>query len=208
MVRHWKACQPANLLEVLAKLREILVGKLAVRLHTGEPHGPSLIPPVWGKDLVGKLPNSTAVSCNVLCSSPRKTAGGRCKALEAKGWGIPVDIMDAKGDDLLPVAKGVHRQEAAVGTSLSGCVGSFGRSLKNNAIGGKVQVTGVAEPDGTARAARQRTRGRPPPSVTQAGIRGRGARGGRGQEKGGRDGGMGSRCAPCRAATVWRQAGS
>ena len=121
VVRHWKACQPANLLEVLAKLREILVGKLAVRLHTGEPHGPSLIPPVWGKDLVGKLPNSTAVSCNVLCSSPRKTAGGRCKALEAKGWGIPVDIMDAKGDDLLPVAKGVHRQEAAVGTSLSGC---------------------------------------------------------------------------------------
>ncbi|MCR5169426.1 MAG: hypothetical protein K6C33_03050 [Desulfovibrio sp.] len=70
---------------------------------------------------MGKLPNSTAVSCNVLCSSPRKTAGGRCKALEAKGWGIPVDIMDAKGDDLLPVAKGVHRQEAAVGTSLSGC---------------------------------------------------------------------------------------
>ena len=67
-------------------------------------------------------------------------------------------------------------------------MGSFGRSLKNNAIGGKVQVTGVAEPDGTARAARQRTRGRPPPSVTQAGIRGRGARGGRGQEKGGRDG--------------------
>ncbi|MBQ2475998.1 MAG: hypothetical protein II515_01840 [Desulfovibrio sp.] len=169
---------------------------------------------------MGKLPNSTAVSCNVLCSSPRKTAGGRCKALDAKGWGIPVDIMDAKGDDLLPVAKGVHRQEAAVGTSLSGCgslliltlqgpaMGSFGRSLKNNAIGGKVQVTGVAEPDGTARAARQRTRGRPPPSVTQAGIRGRGARGGRGQEKGGRDGGMGRRCAPCRAATVWRQAGS
>ena len=87
-------------------------------------------------------------ACSVLCSSPRKTAEGRRMALEANGWGIPVDMMDAEGEVLLPAPKGVHLQEKAVGTA-SSVAGSlfilppfkghamcgFGRSLRNNAIG-------------------------------------------------------------------------
>ncbi len=65
-------------------------------------------------------------------------------------------------------------------------MGSFGRSLKNNAIGGKVQVTGVAEPDGTARAARQSTAYPWPTSPFRDASRnqGKGSQGGKGTGEG------------------------
>ena len=164
-VWHWKDCSPENLLKALAKVRSALSGKIAVKLHTGEPHGPNIIPPAWVRRLVEALPNSTAVECNVLYDSPRKTTEGHRKALETNGWGIPVDIMDAEGDVPLPVAKGFHLKEVAVGRNLPGydsllilthfkghAMGGFGGSLKNIAIGcasgrlGKAQVHGVAGP--------------------------------------------------------------
>ncbi len=167
-VWHWKDCSPENLLKALAKVRGALSGKIAVKLHTGEPHGPNIIPPAWVKRLVEALPNATAVECNVLYDSPRKTTEGHRKALETNGWGIPVDIMDAEGDVPLPVAKGFHLKEVAVGRNLPGydsllilthfkghAMGGFGGSLKNIAIGcasgrlGKAQVHGVAGPGET-----------------------------------------------------------
>ncbi|MBO4301150.1 MAG: DUF362 domain-containing protein, partial [Desulfovibrio sp.] len=118
VVWHWKDCTPENLLKALAKIREQLSGKIAVKLHTGEPHGPNILPPAWVKQLVEALPQSTAVECNVLYNSPRKTTEGHRKAMETNGWGIPIDIMDADGDTPLPVDKGFHLKEVAVGKNL------------------------------------------------------------------------------------------
>ncbi|MBO4300663.1 MAG: DUF362 domain-containing protein, partial [Desulfovibrio sp.] len=106
-----------------------------------------------------------AVECNVLYNSPRKTTEGHRKAMETNGWGIPIDIMDSDGDTLLPVGKGFHLKEVAVGKNLLNydsllilthfkghAMGGFGGSLKNIAIGcasgrlGKAQVHGVDKP--------------------------------------------------------------
>ena len=85
VVWHWKDCTPENLLKALGKIREQLSGKIAVKLHTGEPHGPNILPPAWVKQLVEALPQSTAVECNVLYNSPRKTTEGHRKAMETNG---------------------------------------------------------------------------------------------------------------------------
>ena len=61
---------------VLAKLRERLAGKVAGQLHTGKVRGHSLIPSAWGKDLVGKLPNSMVVraACSARPPARRRKA--------------------------------------------------------------------------------------------------------------------------------------
>ncbi len=163
VVWHWKECSPDNLLQALARVRGSLSGKVAVKLHSGEPYGPNIIPPAWAKRLVERLPNATAVECNVLYPSPRKTTEGHREAMKANGWDIPIDIMDEDGDVPLPVENGLHLKEVAVGKNLlrydsllilthfkGHAMGGFGGSLKNIAIGcasgrlGKKQVHGVA----------------------------------------------------------------
>ena len=165
VVWHWKECSPENLLKALGKIRNQLSGNIAVKLHSGEPHGPNILPPAWVKELVTALPGATAVECNVLYNSPRKTTEGHRKAMETNGWGIPIDIMDADGDTPLPVDRGFHLKEVAVGKNLlkydsllilthfkGHAMGGFGGSLKNIAIGcasgrlGKAQVHGVDKP--------------------------------------------------------------
>ena len=165
VVWRWKNCSSENLLQALAKVRESLTGKIAVKLHTGEPHGPNILPPAWVKELVESLPQATAVECNVLYGSPRRETATHRETLKTNGWTIPVDIMDENGDTPLPVGKGFHLQEVAVGKHLLNydsllilthfkghAMGGFGGSLKNIAIGcasgklGKAQVHGVTEP--------------------------------------------------------------
>ena len=165
VVWHWKECSPENLLKALAKVQNSLCDRIAVKLHSGEPHGPNIIPPAWVKQLVERLPKAMAVECNVLYPSPRKTTQGHREAITSNGWGIPIDIMDEDGDVALPVKNGLHLKEVAVGKNLLNydsllilthfkghAMGGFGGSLKNIAIGcasgklGKKQVHGVAGP--------------------------------------------------------------
>ncbi|MBQ4416762.1 MAG: (Fe-S)-binding protein, partial [Butyrivibrio sp.] len=41
---------------------EVLTGKVAVKLHTGEPEGPNILPRVWVKDLLkNRLPDATII---------------------------------------------------------------------------------------------------------------------------------------------------
>ena len=144
-----------------------ITGKVALKLHTGEPKGPNILPREWIRDLQKTIPNSTIVECNVLYKSPRQTTAGHRKVLEENGWTFsPVDIMDEEGDAPLPVKGGLHLKEFMVGkhffnydsmvvlTHFKGHgMGGFGGSLKNIAIGcasgahGKAQVHNV-QPDG------------------------------------------------------------
>lgn len=124
-------------------------GKVAVKLHTGEPNGPNIIPREWVKSLLADVPNATIVECNVLYSSPRQTTEGHRETLVTNGWTFcPVDIMDADGDINLPVRGGKWIKELAVGKNIMNyesmlvlthfkghAMGGFGGSLKNIAIG-------------------------------------------------------------------------
>ena len=126
-----------------------MTGKVALKLHTGEPNGPNILPRPWVQRLQASIPDSTIVECNVLYESPRQTTEGHRETLKANGWTFcAVDIMDAEGDVSLPVPGGRRLKEVAVGkhllnydsllalTHFKGHVmGGFGGSLKNIAIG-------------------------------------------------------------------------
>lgn len=138
-----------GLRKLYARVNQGIRGKVAVKVHTGEPNGPNIIPREWVRALLPDVPNPTIVECNVLYSSPRQTTEGHRKTLATNGWDFcPVDIMDADGDVNLPVAGGKWISELAVGRNITRydsmvvlthfkghTMGGFGGSLKNIAIG-------------------------------------------------------------------------
>ena len=150
----------AGLLNVYKRVNREIYGKTAIKLHTGEPHGPNILPREMVKAFQQSIPNSVIVECNVLYSSPRQTTDGHRKTLKTNGWTFcPVDIMDEDGDVNLPIPGGKHLKEVAVGkhilhydsmvvlTHFKGhAMGGFGGSLKNISIGcasgkaGKAQI--------------------------------------------------------------------
>ena len=154
-----------HLMKLYDIINEGIYGKVAIKLHTGEPHGPNILPRDMVKDFQGHVPDSTIVETNTLYRGSRYTTEDHRKTLETNGWTFcPVDIMDEEGDVSLPVRGGKHLKEVAMGahiinydsmivlTHFKGhAMGGFGGSLKNIAIGcasgqvGKRQVHGVAD---------------------------------------------------------------
>ncbi len=140
---------PEGLRRLYARVNQNMTGKIAIKLHTGEPNGPNIIPQEWVRAFMADVPNGTIVECNVLYGSPRQTTEGHRQTLATNGWTFsPVDIMDAEGDAYLPVANGKWIKELAVGKNLLNydsllalthfkghAMGGFGGSLKNIAIG-------------------------------------------------------------------------
>lgn len=93
-----------NLLRVYDKVSGGVTGKVAIKLHTGEPGAPYLPPRTLAQALQAHIPQSTIVECNVLYPSPRQTTESHRNLLKENGWTFcPVDIMDADGDTPLPI---------------------------------------------------------------------------------------------------------
>ena len=94
----------AGLLKIYVKINGGITGKVGIKLHTGEPHGPNLLPIELIKGLQPHVPNSTIVECNVLYPSPRQQTETHREVIKTNGFDFcPVDIMDADGDVSLPV---------------------------------------------------------------------------------------------------------
>ncbi|MDL2216217.1 DUF362 domain-containing protein [Desulfovibrio sp. OttesenSCG-928-M14] len=144
-----KDLSPDGLRKLYAEVNQGITGKTAIKLHTGEPKGPNIIPQEWVRAFMPSAPGSTIVECNVLYSSPRQTTAGHRQTLETNGWTFsPVDIMDADGDVKLPIAGGKWFKELAVGKNIINydsmlvlthfkghTMGGFGGALKNISIG-------------------------------------------------------------------------
>ncbi len=149
------------LLKLYALVNQNITGRIAVKVHTGEPNGPNILPREWVKALLAQVRGARVVECNVRYESPRKTTEGHRKTLEQNGWAAftSVDIMDEDGDTPLPVRGGKWLKEVAVGRHLLNydsmivlthfkghTMGGFGGSLKNISIGcasgarGKTQI--------------------------------------------------------------------
>ena len=108
----------AGLIKAYKKISENLTGKVAVKLHTGEQHGPNIIPRPWVQELMEKeIPNSTIVETNTYYDGDRYTTEEHRKTLEVNGWTFaPVDIMDEEGTIMLPVKGGKWFKEMSVGS--------------------------------------------------------------------------------------------
>ena len=149
-----------SLIALYDRISASIHGKVAVKLHTGERHGPNI--PAMVKPLLAHIPESTIVETNTMYDGDRYTTAAHRKTLKINGWTFcPVDILDEEGDERFPVRKGLHLKDVAVGAHLANydslvvlthfkghTMGGFGGSLKNIAIGcasgqgGKRQVHG------------------------------------------------------------------
>lgn len=152
-----------HLIKLYDLINESIYGKVAIKLHTGEKHGPNILPRELVKALQQQIPNSTIVETNTLYQGDRYTTEEHLDTLKVNGWTFcPVDIMDAEGTINLPVRHGKHFKEVSMGKNIVNydsmlvlthfkghAMGGFGGSMKNLAIGcadgrvGKAQVHGV-----------------------------------------------------------------
>ena len=141
---------PAGLETIYERVNGTISGKVGVKLHTGEPHGPNIIPSSWVKEFMAKeLPDASIVETNTFYEGDRYTTEQHRRTLEINGWTFcPVDIMDAEGTVMLPVKGGKWFREMSVGASMPSydslvilthfkghTMGGFGGSNKNIGIG-------------------------------------------------------------------------
>ncbi len=139
-----------GLKKIYEKISQAMTGKIGIKLHTGEPNGPNIIPRPWVENLVkSELPDAAIVETNTYYEGDRYTTEQHRKTLEVNGWTFaPVDIMDEEGTTMLPVKNGKWFTEMSVGdhqtnydsllvlTHFKGhMMGGFGGSNKNIGIG-------------------------------------------------------------------------
>ncbi|MDD2582401.1 MAG: DUF362 domain-containing protein [Desulfuromonadaceae bacterium] len=144
-----KDISAAGLLKIYSKINQDITGKVGIKLHTGEPHGPNILPRDMVKALQQQIGNSNLVETNTLYKGNRSTTADHREAIRINGWNFcPVDIMDEDGAVMIPVKGGKHFKEMSVGkhmltydsmvvlTHFKGhAMGGFGGSMKNIAIG-------------------------------------------------------------------------
>jgi len=138
-----------GLLNIYSKINQGITGKTGIKLHTGEPNGPNILPRDMVKVLQQLIPNSNLVETNTLYRGKRYTTADHRETIKVNGWDFcPVDIMDEDGAVMIPIKGGKHFKEMSVGkhmlnydsmvvlTHFKGhAMGGFGGSLKNIAIG-------------------------------------------------------------------------
>lgn len=143
-----------GLRKIFARVNEVLSGRIAVKLHTGEPHGPNIIPRSWVKDLIkNDLPDAVIVETNTYYDGDRYTTERHKKTLEINGWTFcPVDIMDADGTTMLPVKGGKWFTEMSMGKDIlnydSLFVLTHFKGHTNGGFGGSVKNIGIGCADG------------------------------------------------------------
>jgi len=129
-------------------------GKVAIKLHMGEPGNQNYLRPELLRDLVETVKGSFADS-NTAFGSGRGNTAAHLQAAKDHGFTYaPVDILDADGVRKLPIRNGKHLSEALLGSHIMDYdwiisvahfkghgIAGFGGTFKNLAIG-------IATPEG------------------------------------------------------------
>lgn len=139
-----------GLRRIYERVKGNMTGRIGVKLHTGEQHGPNIIPCPWVEALIkDELPDAAIVETNTYYEGDRYTTEQHRETLRVNGWTFcPVDIMDADGTVELPVKDGkwftgmhmgkniLNYDSLFVLTHFKGhSKGGFGGSNKNIGIG-------------------------------------------------------------------------
>lgn len=140
-----------GLKKIYDRVKENMTGKIGIKLHTGEPHGPNIIPHPWVENLIKtELLEASIVETNTYYDGGRYTTAQHLETLKTNGWTFcPVDIMD-DGEQTVafPVKGGKWFTEMYMGKNLENynslfvlthfkghTMGGFGGSAKNIGIG-------------------------------------------------------------------------
>lgn len=145
----------------------ILPGKVAVKLHSGEPGNQNFLKPEFWQPIVNDV-HGTVVECNTAYDGGRNTTEKHRETMEKHGWSkhFTVDIMDAEGPDAeLLIPNGKRIKKVPVGKNMLNYdsmlvlshfkghpMGGFGGALKQLSIGcassyGKAYIHGAGEPE-------------------------------------------------------------
>ena len=141
---------PDGLERIFDRIGGNLKGNIAVKLHTGEKHGPNIIPRPWVRRLIEeRLSGAHIVETNSYYEGDRYTTPLHRDTLKVNGWDFcPVDIMDEEGTVFLPVNGGKWFTHMSMGKNILNydsllvlthfkghTQGGFGGSGKNIGIG-------------------------------------------------------------------------
>lgn len=145
----------------------ILPGKVAVKLHSGEPGNQNFLKPEFWRPVVNDV-HGTVVECNTAYDGGRNTTEKHRETMKKHGWSkhFTVDIMDAEGPDAeLLIPNGKRIKKVQVGKNMLNYdsmlvlshfkghpMGGFGGALKQLSIGcassyGKAYIHGAGEPE-------------------------------------------------------------
>ena len=92
---------PEKVLELYELLGKKLEGKVAIKLHSGEPGNQNFLRPDFWKPIIDSV-GGTVVECNTAYEGERNTTEKHLKTIEKHGWStvFPFDLMDAEGPDM------------------------------------------------------------------------------------------------------------
>lgn len=160
---------PEALLRLYAALGVKLEGKVAVKLHSGEPGNQNFIRPDLMKPMIQAV-DGTIVECNTAYQGKRNTVEAHWQTIHEHGFDsiAPVDLMDEEGQMMIPVRDRRHIKYDIVGNHLprydymvnlahfkGHAMGGYGGVLKNASIGvasadGKAYIHTAGKTDKTA----------------------------------------------------------
>ena len=154
---------PASVKKLFDLLQKELPGKVAVKVHSGEPGNQNFLRPEFWKDVIESV-DGTVVECNTAYKGGRDVTQRHIETFKKHGWSdlFTVDLLDAAGPDLvLDIPNGKQIQKNFVGKDIVNYqsmlvlshfkghpMGGFGGALKQLSIGvassyGKKYIHGV-----------------------------------------------------------------
>jgi len=157
---------PEKVLELYKALEVRLPGKVALKVHSGEPGNQNFLRPDFWKPVIDAV-GGTVVECNTAYKGGRDVAERHMDTFRKHGWldHFPVDLLDAQGPDLeLAIPQGKVIQKNYVGKDIANYdsmlvlshfkghpMGGYGGALKQLAIGvasafGKKYIHGAGDP--------------------------------------------------------------
>ncbi len=157
---------PEAVLRIYDALDITLEGKVAVKVHSGEPGNQNFLRPDFWKPMIDKV-GGAIVECNTAYDGGRNTTRAHKITMEKHGWvnAAQVDILDETDDMELTIPGGKVIQKNFVGAHLADYnsllvlshfkghpMGGFGGALKNISIGiassrGKQYIHGAGDMD-------------------------------------------------------------
>ncbi len=161
-----KTITPESVVALYRAVGKELTGKVAVKLHSGEPGNQNFLGPDFWQPMIEAV-HGTVVECNTAYPGERNTTEAHRRTMIKHGWSthFDVDILDAEGPDLeLPIPNGKSIQKDLVGKDIANYdsmlvlshfkghpMGGFGGALKQLSIGcassaGKAYIHGAGNP--------------------------------------------------------------
>ena len=156
--------------QVLSMYRTVggnLTGRVAVKVHSGEPGNQNFLKPELWRPVIDEV-GGTVVECNTAYDGERNTTAKHVKVLKKHGWSefFKTELLDAEGPDVvLDIPNGAVIKKNYVGKGIADYdsalvlshfkghpMGGFGGALKQLSIGfassfGKAYIHGAGVPE-------------------------------------------------------------